>query len=165
MSPLGRLVGRSLLPENEIERSLRARIASLGLDGRDAPKCLSQSSFVFVATDTARPCPYILPFHPHHPPVAPVYRARAHSSFLSLLILQFCLLVFLSRFATRLARAPAPFLLPFGERERNCPALCRPAACGDRENPGAADGVPMRTNVEGRELWRTPRTYTTCPEA
>lgn len=95
----------------------------------------------------------------------PVYRARAHSSFLSLLILQFCLLVFLSRFATRLARAPAPFFLPFGERARNCPALCRPAACGDRENPGAADGVPMRTNVEGRELWRTPRTYTTCTEA
>lgn len=160
VSPFDRLVGRSLLPENEIERSLRARIASLGLDGRDSPKCLSQSSFVFVATDTARPCPYIVPFHPRNRPVH-----RAHSSFLSLLISPFCLLVFLSRFATRLARASAPFLLSFGERARNCPALYRPAARGDGGHPGAADGVPVRMNVEGRGPWRRPRTYTTCPEA
>lgn len=49
----------SVVPsENEIERSLPG---TGGLDGRDAPKCLSQSSFVFVTTDTAWPCLLSLP--------------------------------------------------------------------------------------------------------
>lgn len=89
-----RSVGRSYAAsENEIERSSSrpdcpARIGRT----RCPPKCLSQSSFVFVATDTA-----LIPSAPSRP--------ASRSSPSSLLILPFCLLLFLSRFATRLARA------------------------------------------------------------
>lgn len=88
----------------------------------NAPKCLSQSSFVFVATDTS----VALPVHPRPltsapPPPPPPSPRKSCSS--SLVISLFCLLTFLPRFPTCLARASFRTFWPFDERALNCPVV------------------------------------------
>lgn len=122
---------------------------SVGLNGRGRPlKCLSQSSFVFVATDTsASRCSLVHPPSSH--PSLLLHRPTCHgsNSVPSLLISPFCLLIFLPRFCYALGTSLVQFFLPFDERARNCPAR---SFTRMGENLGA-DEEPVRTNAKGYE--------------